>query len=118
MDSCLFADDTTLSICGYNLSQTIADFSQKLIPFLDWVKYNQLTINWSKTKLMFITKQRAIRPNSLVIDGCSVEVVDKFNLIGISIDHNLFFNKYVDRLKSSVYQISTLFIAILSLLKI
>ena len=54
---------------------------------------------------MFITKQRAIRPNSLVIDGCSVEVVDKFNLIGISIDHNLFFNKYVDRLKSSVNQI-------------
>ena len=42
---------------------------------------------------MFITKQRAIRPNSLVIDGCSVEVVDEFKLLGISIDHNIFFNK-------------------------
>ena len=55
MDSCLFADDTTLSIGGDNLSQTIVDFSKMLIPFLDWVKYNQLKINWSKTKLMFIT---------------------------------------------------------------
>ena len=48
MDSCLFADDTTLFICCDNLSQTIADFSQKLIPFLDWVKYNQLTITGRK----------------------------------------------------------------------
>ena len=31
MDSSLFADDTTLSICDDNLSQTIAYFSQKLI---------------------------------------------------------------------------------------
>ena len=53
---------------------------------------------------MFITKQRAIRPNSVVIDGCSVEVVDEFKLLGITIDHNLFFKKYVDRLKSSVNQ--------------
>ena len=53
---------------------------------------------------MYITKKRAFRPNSLVIDGCSVEVVNEFKLLGISIDHNLFFSKYVDRLKSSVNQ--------------
>ena len=35
MHSCLFADDTTLSICGDNLSQTIVNFSRQLIPFLD-----------------------------------------------------------------------------------
>ena len=28
MDSCLFANDTTSSICGDNLSQTIVDFSR------------------------------------------------------------------------------------------
>ena len=55
MDSCLFADNTTLSICGDNLSKTTEIFSRNVISFLDWVKFNQLTINWSKTKLMFIT---------------------------------------------------------------
>ena len=104
MHSCLFADDTTLSISGDNLSHTIVNFSRHLIPFLDWVKYNQLTINLSKTKLMFITKQRAVRPSFLVIDGCNVEVVEEFKLLGITIDHNLFFIKYVDRLKSTVNQ--------------
>ena len=75
-----------------------------LIPFLVWVKYNQLKINWSKTKLIFITKQRAVSPNFLVIDGCIVDVVDEFKLLGITIDHNLFFNEFIDRLKSIVNQ--------------
>ena len=62
MHSCLFADDTTLSISSDSLFQTIVNFSRQLIPFLDWVKYNQLTINWAKTKVMFITKQRTVCP--------------------------------------------------------
>ena len=45
MHSCLFADDTALYVSGDNLSQTNVDFSMKLIPFLDWVEFNQLTIN-------------------------------------------------------------------------
>ena len=98
MYSCFYADNTTLSVSGDNLYLTIADFSKKLTPFLDWVKFNQLTINWSKTKLMFITKQRSARPGHLIIDGFSVEVVDEFKLLGITIDHNLIFNKYVDSL--------------------
>ena len=39
MHSCLFADDTTLSVSGDNLAHTIVDFSMKLNPFLDWVKF-------------------------------------------------------------------------------
>ena len=101
---CLFADDTTLSVSGDNQAHTIVDFYKKLIPFLNLVKFIQLTINWSKTKLMFISKQRSARPSYLIIDGCNVEVVDEFKLLGITIDHNLIFNKYVDRLKSSVNQ--------------
>ena len=30
----------------------------QLKPFLEWVKFNQLTINWGKTKLMFLTNKR------------------------------------------------------------
>ena len=86
MHSCLFAEDKTLTISGDNLSQTIVDFFKKLVPFLDWVKLNQLTINRSKTKMMFITKQRTACPSSLIIDGCGVEVLDEFKLLGITID--------------------------------
>ena len=84
--SCLFTDDTTLSVSGDNLAYTFVDFSKKLTPLLYWVKFNKLTINWSKTKLMFISKQRSARPSYLIIDGFNVELVD------------------VERLKASVNQ--------------
>ena len=58
MNTCLFADDTTIFTSGYNFSKTITEFSKLLLPFLDWVLHNQRTINWNQTKLMIITKQR------------------------------------------------------------
>ena len=48
MHSCLAADETTLHISVDYLTQTVVNISGKLNPFLDWVQYNQLTINWSK----------------------------------------------------------------------
>ena len=53
---------------------------------------------------MFITKQRITRPSYLMIAHSNVEVVDEFKLFCITIDHNLFFNKYISRLKSTVNQ--------------
>ena len=42
MHSCLFADDTTLSISGDNLAHTIIDFSKKLTLFLDLIKFRDV----------------------------------------------------------------------------
>ena len=53
---------------------------------------------------MFITKQRTTHPSYLMIDHSNLDAVDEFKLLGITIDHNLFFDKYVARLKSSVNQ--------------
>ena len=44
INSCLFANEITISVGGDNLSQIIVDFSNKLIPFIDWAEFNQLTI--------------------------------------------------------------------------
>ena len=52
---------------------------------------------------MFITKQRTSRPSHLIIAHSNV-VLDEFKLLGITIDHNLLFNKYVASLKSNVNQ--------------
>ena len=68
MHCCLFAVDTTLSISGDGLAKTAEVFSRMLIAFLDWVKYNQLTINWAKTKVMCISKQRTSSSSYLMID--------------------------------------------------
>ena len=84
----------------YNLSKTITEFSKLLLPFLDSVLHNQLTINWNKTKIMIITKQHIVRPKSSVINSITDEVVDEvvdvFKLLGVTIDHNLLFYKYLN----------------------
>ena len=66
-------------------------------------------------KLIFISQQCVVRPSSLVIYGCNFDVIDEFKLPGITIDPNLLFNKYVDRLKFSVNKIFTIGIGHLQL---
>ena len=54
---CLFADDTI--IYGYNsdISQLITLNQSQLKTVLEWVKFNQQTVNCGKTKLMFSTNK-------------------------------------------------------------
>ena len=53
-----FADDTTIYGNCSDISQLITLIQSQLKPFLEWVKFNKLTINWGKTKLMFLTNKR------------------------------------------------------------
>ena len=39
-----------------------------------------------------------------MIDHSNEKVLDELKILGITIDHNLFFNKFVARLNSSVNQ--------------
>ena len=70
---------------------------------IHWVKMSQMTINWSKTKAMFITKRHTEIEHikSIHIDGFEVEVVKEFKLLGIMIDHSLSFNDLLIDLKKS-----------------
>ena len=85
MLSCLSSDETTLWVSGDNWSQSIFDFSMKWILFQDWVKFNQLTINLSKRKLMFITKQSSARLSFLIfIIFFSISMLIVLNSLNLS----------------------------------
>ena len=100
---CLFADDTTIFDSRNNLPQLFSLIHSQLRPFLDWVKYNQLTINWSKTKLMFLTNKRGITfPSNFVIDKNSIEVAQELRLLGVNNDNKLNFKKHVENVKCLV----------------
>ena len=65
--------------------------------------YNRIDINWSKTKLMFISSKRNTDfPTYIEIDGNSIEVVDKFKLLGVTINNRLNFVHYVHELRNSI----------------
>ena len=76
----------------------------QLTKFIEWVKYNQLTINWKKTKFMIISEKRFTKEklDFLLLDGNNVEVVEKFSLLGVTIDNCLTFQDHISALKQKV----------------
>ena len=111
----LFADDTTLVEKGNEINTLVASFKVKIVPLLNWIKFNQLTINWNKTKFMFISNCsfKDELPRFVNIFGHEVEVVKKFKLLGVMIDSCLNFNDYLIDIKKRVnkrlYSIKNIF---------
>ena len=77
---------------------------------------NKLEINWSKTFCMVITNKRLKDLKSLkVIDfgEAKVQIVDKFRLLGVTIDSKLNFELYISELRLQInrklYSIKKLF---------
>ena len=105
VDSCLFADDTifSLSLPGAHFDSTLSLFNKKIETLLNWIKLNQLIINWSKTKLMCISSKKCnIVTNSVIIDENQVEIVNSFKLIGVHIDRWLDFEFHIAEMVKSV----------------
>ena len=90
----MFADDTTLFESEANFNSLIFKFKKQLEPLFEWYNYNKLDINWSKTYFMFVTNKRIVLPKEITIRNVSVQVVEDFKLLGITIDNKLNFTKH------------------------
>ena len=91
----LFADDTTLVFDGSNLVDCNTSLKNGIIVLNEWCKHNRLYINWSKTFVMYITNKRVELPKSVDIINQSIEVVDSFVLLGVTLDNKLNFDLFV-----------------------
>ena len=118
----LFADDTTIYQVGEDLKELTANFNKLLVPFFHWCELNRLDINWSKTYSMIVTNKRikGLRDlKEIKIGNTNVQVVDKFKLLGVSLDCKLNFEHNVSQLRVQVnrklYSIKRLFYLPLSM---
>jgi len=99
----LFADDTTLYDESDNINFLVRKFIIKIQPMIEWCSFNKLDINWSKTFFMIITNQmKKLFPTEILIGDIAVQVVDKFKLLGVTIDNKLNFDKYSSDLRKSI----------------
>ena len=110
----LFADDTTLITSDENL-QALNVKLVKCLELLDeWCKHNRLYINWDKTFIMYITNKRIQLPTEFKVSSTrTIKVVEKFKLLGVTLDNRLKFDQFVyDQVKSinkKLYSIRRLF---------
>ena len=109
----LFADDTTLYDTDFNLSTLISNFSSKTRPLFEWCYRNRIDINWKKTYFMIITSKRLTLPESIELNDVTIEVVDSFKLLGVTIDNKLNFKEHIDNISliinSKLFSIKRLF---------
>lgn len=99
----------------------LPSFMGQLKPLFEWCFMNRLEINWSKTFGMIITNKRVKNlKNFKEIDlgVAKVQIVDKFRLLGITLDAKLNFEINVSELRQQInrklYSIKKLFYLSLS----
>ena len=96
---CSFADDTSV----FNVGDTEKEASQKLTESLEivnkWVKNNKLKLNADKTKIItFGAEYNNINLTNIEFNGTTLENVDEYKLLGITIDKNLSWKPHIDSL--------------------
>ena len=88
-------------------------FQEKIRTLINWCQYSKVDINWEKTYAMIITNKRLVKPKSIKLCDVNIEVVDKFKLLGVTLDSKLSFKPFSANLKKLVsaklYSINRLF---------
>ena len=102
----LFADDTTITGTGCSVKDSIINLGDDVNKLLNWYNDNHLSINWSKTFVMFITdKKNIIFPSSINTNDVIIQSTNSFKLLGVYVDSHLSFKDNITYISSN----STLF---------
>ena len=103
----MYADDTTLvgRIKNFTINNqnnelnTIRDnINKELNQISEWLKLNKLSLNASKSKYMIFSKRnRVINNIDLKIDGTTIQQLNDFNLLGLTIDEHLQWKQHIEK---------------------
>lgn len=99
----LFADDTTIFYFGTNFEVINQNMIHDLHIISDWLKYNKLSLNFSKSNFMYISKvelQRQPRPLSLFNSQIKYSTCIKF--LGLYIDKRLTWKSHKINIKKKI----------------
>ena len=89
-----FADDTT-AFKSDNLDSLIGNFNSELGCLDQWLCYNRLSLNVSKTKYMITSNRNTLNHRDIVIRGRALSRVSEVNFLGVQIDAKLKFDGQV-----------------------
>ena len=108
----LFADDTTLVIDGKDINEMKENLQHDLSKITEWLKYNRLIINLSKTHIMHTTshphKYKSISNETIEFNGEPIKFVSSTRLLGVMIDNKLKFDDHIKKICNKVNSTTTL----------
>ena len=79
------------------------NINNELSKISEWLKVNKLPLNTKKTKVMiFHMPQKQVTTPKLEIDGTSIEFVNSFNYLGITIDKYLNWQDHINNIANKI----------------
>ena len=97
----VYADDTTLSIAGSDVSEITIVGNDELNIFLDWTRANRLSVNSLKTFMIPVSLRSEVFPN-ILLDGTYVECLSHGKFLGVILDSKLKFNFHIKEVCSKI----------------
>lgn len=99
----LFADDTTLIIKSKNKDNLEIEANSNLSKIVDWLEYNNLKINTSKTKYMnFLTKNSRHLNIDINYKEDKIEEANTISFLGIVIDNYCNWKAQIDNVVTKI----------------
>ena len=94
----LYADDTVIYCTSDDLNASTQYLQADLEKFTKWCKGNALTVNIKKSKYVCFgmkSQTRKIQNHTLLMDNIHLDKVSSYKYLGIQLDANLNFHKYL-----------------------
>src|SRR3978361_806278 len=99
----LFADDTTVFYFGQTFNIIRKHMLEDLEIIYDWLKFNKLSLNFSKSCFMFISKDNLnYKPDPLLIDNNKIIYTKCIKLLVLFIDECLSWKIHTENVKNKI----------------
>ena len=113
-EAILYADDTSLSSYLKTFSndephETAININKELKLIHDWLSANKLSLNIKKTKYMLFRypqrRDRFLQDLSITINGHTIERVQDFDFLGLTIDETLSWKKHIEKISTKISKV-------------
>jgi len=101
----LFADDMVLSLSANSMHELTTKINQELESVDNWLKYNKLSLKYSKTQYMLFTKQNDTNFN-VQINNHLLSRTECVKYLGVIIDDKLIRKPHITLVKEQVSKAS------------
>ena len=105
-DCVMFADDAAFIISSSNLTDLYRRISKLLEDLANYLNYNCLVPNASKSKLMFFSSRKVAELPDFNFSGGTIEWVSEFKYLGLILTNKLSFGKHIAKVALNVSRIT------------
>nr|CAB3264535.1 pol-like protein [Phallusia mammillata] len=98
----LFADDTCLWISAYKSSTLQMSVNTELTKVDKWMRANQLSLNYTKTKYMLFSPHSASLDLQITVNGNELQKATSLNYLGVIFDERMSWADHVHFVRNKI----------------